>query len=47
MKLAVAWMRGEKSTGEVREALKVSSVSQVGYLMGIALRAAWKEGMIK
>ena len=44
---ALAWMRGEMTTKQATEKLKVKQVSQAVYKIGIALRAAFRAGLLK
>jgi hypothetical protein len=46
LKLAVRWMRGELSNSDVQKELGIRQVSQLGYKMGIALRQAYRDGII-
>lgn len=45
--LAVSWMRGEITTREAKEKLGYTQTSQTVYKMGVALREAWKKGLVK
>jgi len=46
-KLAVEWMRDKVTTGEVAVRLGVKQTSQAIYKMGMALREACRDGLIK
>ena len=47
MRLALQWMRDEISTSQVQKHLGVKQSSQAIYRLGIALRAAQREGLVK
>ena len=46
IRLSIQWMKDQTTTTEAMEQLKVKQVSQAVYKMGIALRAAWRKGML-
>ena len=47
VELALKWIRQESKTSEVMKRLGVNSVNQTIYTMGVALRQAYQDGILK